>query len=712
MRDAFSLKRTPVTAPLLQQYARRLLGQALGSQEADFRPGQWEAIEGLVRDNARMLVVQRTGWGKGVVYFITTRLLRDNGAGPTLLVSPLLSLMRNQLLAAARLGVRAETVNSSNTAEWEGIYTRLRAGEIDILIISPERLANDRFAEKVLPAISRRMGFFVVDEAHCISDWGHDFRPDYMRIARILQALPSNIPVLATTATANNRVVADVEAQLGRDVTVLRGPLVRESLRLQNIAIPAQAGRLAWLAENVPQMPGSGIIYALTIGDAQSVAGWLQSRGINARAYWGGQDSREREALENKLLNNQVKALVATTALGMGFDKPDLGFVVHYQRPGSVVHYYQQVGRAGRALPQAYGVLLSGSEDNDITEYFIRNAFPPEAHTGAVLAALGEAEEGMTSSMLEKEINLTRGQIEKVLKSLAVKSPSPVAKIESRWHATPIKYRPDRDKIEQITAMRRREQARMGDYIRSRLCLMQFLALELDDEDPAPCGKCAACLGRPLLPETYAAELAQVAVHYIRRGHYPIEPRKQCPEGALPSLGWTTFIPPALRPEEGRALSHWGDGGWGTLVRDGKQVDGRFGDELVQASVNLLKSRWQPSPAPLWVTCIPSERHRGLVADFSRRLAASLGLPFVECISKQRPTVPQKKMENSYRQASNLDAAFLVSTKLVHKDPVLLVDDIVDSRWTFTVAAALLRKAGSGPVFPLALANSSKSDNG
>ena len=437
---------------------------------------------------------------------------------------------------------------------------------VDILLISPERLANDEFRESVLLPMSSRLGFFVVDEAHCISDWGHDFRPDYMRIARILQALPSNIPVLATTATANDRVVADVQSQLGDNVILSRGPLVRESLRLQNIEIPSQAGRLAWLAENVPNLPGSGIIYTLTIGDAQEVATWLQTRGIDAQPYWGGQEPGEREALEDRLLNNQIKVLVATTALGMGFDKPDLGFVIHYQRPGSVVHYYQQVGRAGRALPEAYGILLSGREDSEITEYFIKTAFPPEAHVDSVLSALRDADDGLTLTMLEREINLMHGQIEKVLKSLAVKTPAPVAKIGSRWYATPVEYESDHEKVRMLTNIRYREQARMVEYIRSRQCLMRFLATELDDEEPLDCGKCAVCLGRPLLPQSYSPELAQEAVHYLRRGYYPIEPRKRCPTGSLASLGWAGVVPPEVRYEEGRALSHWGDGGWGALV--------------------------------------------------------------------------------------------------------------------------------------------------
>jgi ATP-dependent DNA helicase RecQ len=692
--------------------ALELLRQALNNPTADFRDGQWEAIEGLVERNARMLVVQRTGWGKSIVYFLATRLLRDQGAGPTLLVSPLLALMRNQLQAAQRLGVRAETINSSNQDQWASIYERLHASQVDILLISPERLSNDEFRERRLLPIADQVGLFVVDEAHCISDWGHDFRPDYMRITRILQALPPNIPVLATTATANNRVVADVQTQLGTTVEVSRGPLVRESLRLQNINLPSQAARMAWLAEHVPQLPGSGIIYTLTIRDAQRLAEWLRSQGVDAHAYWGDRETSEREELEQRLLDNRIKALVATTALGMGFDKPDLGFVIHYQRPGSVVHYYQQVGRAGRALDTAYGILLSGAEDQEITEYFIRTAFPPDAHVDDVLGALQGADDGLSVPMLERQVNLTRGQIEKVLKSLAVKSPAPVTKQDSRWYATPVRYVPDREKVEHLTRVRYREQERMADYMQSPECLMLFLARELDDNNPAECGRCAVCNGAPLLPPTFSQALVTAAVQFLRRSDQPIAPRKQWAADALTSHGWIRGnIPVGLRAEEGRALCVWGDDGWGEQVRRGKQVDGRFDDELVAAVVAMVQERWRPNPFPTWITCVPSLTHAALVPEFARRVAQRLGLPFVQCIRKTRRTYPQKEMENSYQQAHNLDNAFSVDARQVQNGPVLLLDDMVDSRWTFTVVAALLREAGSGPVYPLALADTASKDS-
>lgn len=685
----------------LKSKATQLLRQSLNNAQADFRDGQWEAIAELLKPSTRLLVVQRTGWGKSVVYFITTRLLRNQGAGPTLIISPLLALMRNQIAAAERIGIRAATINSNNTEEWSTVQTQVLNNQVDVLLISPERLANDGFRNDLLFPMANRIGFFVVDEAHCISDWGHDFRPDYRRIVRVLQQLPSTIPVLATTATANNRVVADIKNQLGSSLQISRGSLTRASLRLQNITLPNQANRLAWLAQYLPKIKGSGIVYALTKRDAELVASWLRTQNINAEAYTS--DSENRETLEDQLLDNQVKALVATSALGMGFDKPDLAFVIHYQRPGSVVHYYQQVGRAGRAVDNAFGILLSGQEDDDIIDFFIRSAFPPEAHVDEVLKALEESDNGLSIPSLETKLNLNRGQITKVLKILALESPAPVIKQGTCWARTAINYQPDRQKIENLTNIRRHEQARMNQYMGSNNCLMMFLSNELDDQNPTLCGRCASCLDKAIISDTVSADLVNKATEFLKRKHYEIEPRKQWPANSTFSTGWHGRIRPELQAEMGYALCLWGDAGWGSLVKQGKYQDGQFNDELVLATVEMIR-RWRPNPKPTWVTCVPSLNRPNLVPSFAQRLAEKLGLTFKPCIQKIKPTEPQKAMNNSYQQAHNLDGAFQVNPWAGIGNPVLLIDDMVDSRWTFTVLTALLRANGSGPVFPVALA--------
>ena len=692
----------------MQAQARELLRQALRNNNADFRDGQWQAISAVVQRQARLLVVQRTGWGKSLIYFLATKLLRERGAGCTLLVSPLLALMRNQIEAARNIGIRAETINSSNAKSWPQIESELRRNEIDVLLISPERLANDQFVNRCLLPIANRLGLFVVDEAHCISDWGHDFRPDYRRIVRVLTALPRNIPVLATTATANDRVVKDVVGQLGPGLEVQRGPLTRASLRLQNINLPSQAERMAWLAHQIPRLPGSGIIYTLTVKDSERLAGWLRSQGIDAEPYNGAMESQERERLENRLLKNGVKALVATVALGMGFDKPDLGFVVHFQRPPSVVHYYQQVGRAGRAVENAYGVLMNGDEDDEIADYFIRTAFPSREDVEQVLAVLRDAECPLTVPKLQRLVNLSWGKVEQILKFLEVESPAPVQKIESGYVLNPVPWEMPVERIRRITNLRRQEQERMEAYMASRSCLMEFLAAELNDPNAKPCGKCMNCGGH-LLAHDYPEALTRAALDFLDRLEKAIEPRTKWPWG-MTERDMCGRIALEHRAMEGRALCRWGDQRLGELVRLGKQDGNHFAEELVEAAVRSIKDRWRPVPAPLWVTCVPSRRHLMLVPDFARRLARRLGLPFLECVHKVHDTAPQKTRANGFQQAHNLSRAFDVDSASVWSKPLLLVDDVVDSRWTFTVVTSLLRRAGSGPVFPFALADSSSHD--
>lgn len=694
-----------------RQEAENLLKISVNDPTVTFRPGQWEAIDALVNQRRKMLVVQRTGWGKSSVYFISTRILRDRGAGPTLIVSPLLALMRNQAEAADRLGVRADTINSTNKDDWEAIKQQILGDEVDAILISPERLSNEEFAEEVLLPISDRIGLLVVDEAHCISDWGHDFRPDYRRIVGILQRMPPNMPILGTTATANNRVLNDVQTQLG-DITIQRGPLTRESLHLQTLRLPSQGARLAWLAQNIPNMEGTGIVYVLTKRDAEQVAGWLNSQGIDAHAYYSGvkhedfEDSNQyRLYLEGVLLNNDVKVLVATTALGMGYDKPDLGFVVHYQSPGSAVSYYQQVGRAGRAIEKAYGMLLAGYEDSDIHEYFRNSAFPNEQFVQLILHTLGEYD-GLSIRELEQRLNIRPNQIDKVLKLISVENPSPVNKIGSKWFRTPVPFQMDRDRIEHLTQQREVEWQEIQGYINTDSCLMTYLRNALDDTDAADCGRCAACRKHPVISESVDTNLAIAATQFLRHAEMPLEPRRQVPSGTLTSYGISGNLKNKTRDlvaSEGRILSRWRDAGWGYMVANDKSV-GRFRDELVEAMADMYEQRWNPEPKPQWVTCVPSQNNPQLVPDFAQRLASRLGLLFVDAIQKAIDNEPQKNQQNSFHQCKNLDGAFEVSDA-IPKTPVLLVDDIVDSRWTFTVLAALLRQHGSGPVYPVALAS-------
>jgi ATP-dependent DNA helicase RecQ len=684
--------------------ARELLRLGTGNPGGEFRDGQESAIRHVVEGRGRLLVVQKTGWGKSSVYFIATKLLREQGLGPAILISPLLALMRNQITAAERMGVRALTIHSGNPDDWDKVKERVRRDEVDILLISPERLSNAYFRTEVLGPVAGRISLLVVDEAHCISDWGHDFRPHYRFIERIVRQLPANIRLLATTATANQRVMDDLERILGPHLEVSRGGLGRPSLFLQTIRLAGQAERLAWLARYLPGIPGSGIVYTLTVRDAVQVAGWLRSRGIEARAY-SGKSEEARPELEDALLRNAVKVLVATTALGMGFDKPDLAFVIHFQMPGSVVAYYQQVGRAGRNIESAYGILLSGEEEQEINDYFIESAFPRREEVSAVLAALAEAEDGLSVPELMARVNATMGRIDKALLLMSLESPAAAVKEGTKWRLTASGLSEEFwNRAERLTSLRREEQQQMKDYVALDDGHMEFLISALDGD---PDGYVPPAV--PAISAEVDSGLIREAESFLRRTWLPLEPRKQWANGGLPRMGVRGNIARVHRAEAGKVLCFWGGAGWGAEVRRGKYHDGRFSDDLVNACVAMVRE-WMPEPAPEWVTCVPSLRHPGLVPDFARRLAAALGLPIVESLQKAEARPEQKTMANSIQQARNVDGSLEIRDGTVQDGAVLLVDDMVDSKWTLTVAAFLLRTNGSGPVHPLALASTAHAD--
>ena len=696
----------------LKAIAEKYLARSISDPSAHFREGQWEAIDAVTNERKKLIVVQRTGWGKSSVYFISTRILRDRGAGPTIIVSPLLALMRNQIEAAERLGINAVTINSTNQNDWNSIINDIKSNRIDAVLISPERLSNQDFVASVLNPIAEHIGLLVVDEAHCISDWGHDFRPDYRRLVNILKQMPPNMPVIGTTATANNRVVEDIQSQLG-DITIQRGTLIRETLALQNIKLPDQATRLAWLSTNIPKIPGTGIVYALTVRDAEQVTAWLISQGINAKAYHSGAEHEDfidsdsyRQYLESLLLSNQIKVLVATTALGMGYDKPDLGFVIHYQAPGSIVGYYQQVGRAGRGIDHAYGVLLAGNEDEEIHHFFRETAFPREQDVNEILAVLNSSD-GLSLYGMEEHLNMRHGQIEKAVKVLSVETPAPLIKHGSKWYRTPVAFHLDHDRIERLTRQREVEWKEITNYVEAKTCLMSFLRSALDDPSPAPCRKCSNCTESQLFDHNVEHSLVTEAKRFLRHSEVIFKPKKQMAKDAFKIYGFKTNIPKELQAQEGRILSRWGDAGWGAVVADDKH-SGKFREELVEAIAEMYLERWNPNPMPQWITCVPSKNHPNLVPDFAKKLADRLGLPFVEAIEKIGDNQPQKLQQNRFHQCKNLDGVFSIRQN-IPKLPVLLVDDVVDSGWTLTVLAALLQSRGSGIVYPVALATSANS---
>ncbi|WP_305369767.1 DEAD/DEAH box helicase [Photobacterium leiognathi] len=674
-----------------------LLKLGSGNNTASFREQQEQAIQHIVEGRGKLLVVQKTGWGKSFVYFIATKLMRESHKGPALLVSPLIALMRNQVEAARRMGLRAEAIHSDNRSEHSRIEQEFIANAIDILLVTPERLGNQDFNSNVLAPMAENVSLLIVDEAHCISDWGHDFRPHYRLLERIIRALPSNMRLLATTATANCRVTTDLQSVLGPELTIVRGDLDRSSLTLQTISLSSQAERLAWLAEQLTSLPGHGIVYTLTIRDANQVSKWLKENGINVEAY-SGDTGEDRERLEQALLNNEIKALIGTTALGMGYDKPDLSFVIHYQAPSSAVAYYQQVGRAGRALDNAYGILLSGQEENNINDFFIDNAFPSVDEVNQIIAKLEENRTGLSLNELMASLNIGKNRLEHTIDLLSLESPPPLIKNASKYQlTTSVLSEEFWSRADRLTSLRREEQARMKQYVELETGHMEFLITELNG-DPS----LATPPSLPMLPTTASPEKIIEAITFLKRTGLPIEPRKQWPAGGLPRYNVRGRIRPEEQANVGMSLCIWGDAGWGNIVQQGRYVDEHFSDELLDSCVELYL-KWQPNPTPTWVTCMPSLRHPDLVPDFARRLAEALELPFYPALVKLEHCQEQKCMANSMQQAQNIDGSMEVDLELIQSGPVLLIDDIVNSRWTSTVAAWLLRSNGSGDVWPLAL---------
>ena len=685
----------------LRQTAEAWLQQTLG-KGITFRDGQWEAISALVEGRQRTLVVQRTGWGKSLVYFMATRLLRQQRAGTTLLVSPLLSLMRNQIQAAQQWGLRADSINSSNHDDHGAITRDLLSGKLDLLLISPERLGNERFQSEVWPQLRSKVGLMVIDEAHCISDWGHDFRPNYRRIMHILDDLPEGTPVLGTTATANDRVVSDVSAILGARMNIQRGPLTRDSLRLYTYSDPMDhPTRLTLLSHLMRTIPGSGIIYCTTTRDCQLVADWLQSQGVDARAYYAdieSDGSETRVELEQALLKNQLKALVASVALGMGFDKPDLSFVVHYQQPGNIISYYQQIGRAGRNIDEAHIILMHGPGDEDIQQHFIDTAFPQPKQIENTIQTL-EKQGTLKQTELQRSVNANKSTLEKILTHLEVEHI--IDRTGEGYRLLNANARPDYERWNMVTQLRKHELEQMRAYIHHDGCLMRFIAEALDDPtNVKPCGRCKNCRKSQsrFQPDPQAVEAAR---RYMREGRpLLIEPRKRWPSG-LPGMQ-RTIIEQAN--QVGYALCGYYDTGWSAQVKQGRLNTNRYSDELVQQSVIVLQEHFAALDAPpRWVTAVPSLRRPTLVPDFAQRLAAALGLPFRITLQHIKQHPEQATMRNSYQQVLNVYNVFRVSGD-VSGAPVLLVDDIADSKWTLTVAGALLRKNGSGVVYPFALA--------
>ena len=683
----------------IHKQATEIIKELYG-KDASFREGQYEAIEATMTQK-RTLVVQRTGWGKSLVYFVCTKLMREQRRGVTMVVSPLLVLMQNQIEAAEKMGLKCDVLNSAVKDRRDDILSSLENNDLDLILVTPETL----FAEDVQKRLRNiRIGLFVIDEAHCISDWGHDFRLEYGNLRKIVQQLPANVPILATTATANDRVIADLQNQLGDKVYVSRGPLTRDSLYIQVLNKPDKIERYAWILENVPKLEGSGIIYCLTQRDCDYLAEFLKKNKISAAAYYSrdGEDGEKlNHEIEEKFRTNKLKVIVATIKLGMGYDKGDIAFVIHYQMPSNIVSYYQQIGRAGRNINKAYIFLMYGKEDEEILNYFINTAFPTEQETKRLIDYIGD-HDGIKIGQIVSAMNIRKSRIDKALAFLI--NDGFIRKDKGTYYITPKKFVYDRDHYDTITTIRKSEMEQMKHLAQTKECYSKYIVSCLDDKTAKECGHCSNCLGKEIIPSAVSEKYIHIAEEYVNKLIIPIEPRKRWASSSVTRATKIEHI-----NQTGFCISKYGDAGYGELVKQGKySKEKRFSDELVGKSAEMLMPLIQENKIR-HICCVPSLRS-DLVKDFTLRLASSLKLEFVDALEKTEAR-QQKEMENSAHQCANAYTSFWVKDGVRIPKNILLVDDVVDSKWTFTVCGYRLMEAGAEKVYPFALADSSNRED-
>ena len=681
----------------IYERAIRLL-RAVYGESAEFREGQYEAIESTLTKK-RTLVVQRTGWGKSLVYFISARLVREDTGGVALVVSPLLSLMDNQMSAARAVGLRCEMLNGLTRDRREEILAGMEMGEVDLVLVTPETLFADGVYERIMGKI--KVGLFVVDEAHCISDWGHDFRLEYSHLSRVVQGLPSSVPVLATTATANDRVVSDLERQLGSGVYVSRGPLARESLYIQVLRMKDKVSRYAWIVENVPKLEGSGIIYCLTRADCEHLADFLRQNGINAEAYYSrmGKEEENQDTLR-RFHNDEIKVLVATVKLGMGYDKGNIAFIIHYQSPSNIVSYYQQIGRAGRNIPRANIFLMSGREDEDIVNHFIDTAFPTKEECEGVINLLNR-DGDLTLYQLFGRLNARQDRVRKAVEFLL--QGGYIEKSGRYYALTDLPFIYDGEHYNAITNIRRAEWTEMRTLASHKGCYLRFIVSSLDDTSASDCGHCAYCSGEEF-DEEVSLDSLRSASDYINASILTIKPRKRWSLYRFEGDTGSRMIESACMV--GMAMSRLGDPGYGRMVKDAIDGGFLFPRVLIGRACELLGDLVKKEGIT-HLCAVPSiEGDR--IEIFAKDLAEALGIEYFSPL-KRIASHPQKEMENSMRKCANAYESFTLSGERVPRG-VLLIDDVVDSRWTLSVCGHLLTVGGAMCVLPFALSAESRGE--
>ena len=668
-----------------RQEAEQKLKEIFGF--AQFHNAQWAAIEKIL-NKERVLMIQKTGFGKSLCYqFPATQL-----NGLTIVFSPLIALMRDQVNSLNKKGIVAKCINSNQTPEEnEQILEDAKKGKIKILYIAPERQGNMSWQETVREI---KVAMVVVDEAHCISQWGHDFRPDFRRIVDLVNILPKDVPVLAVTATATKRVQDDIQEQIGKNMTVLRGDLQRENLRLFVVKVKSENEKKIRIAEFLQHCKGSGLIYTGTRVNTQEYADWLKFVGIDAEMYNASLEGEERIRIEQGLKENRWKAIVATNALGMGIDKPDIRFIIHTQMPQSPIHYYQEIGRAGRDGNSSDVILFYNENVNkDGVPYdkmlplsFINGAKPKIADYKRVINALKNAPLGERGVM--QELNMKQTPVRTILadlleQNIAVRNND--NKYEYRFDAPEL----DTKSFEELRQSKMIDLDAMMGYIETTGSRMDYLRKYLGDAITVSSENCDNTNLADYMPKRYS-EAMWLKLRDFKQDYFPEIAKKK-----------------TSKLEPGFALANYSleDGEVGKMVHNCKyEGAGDFPDDIVRRMVRMIQKKMMGNKIDMLLYVPPTESG-DLVKNLAVKVGELLGIPVCHNLKKMRPTTAQKIPQNAILKRKNVEDAFdFDSPEILEGKSVLLLDDIYDSGATMNEIAKMLKEKGAATITPVVIA--------
>ncbi|WP_294966078.1 RecQ family ATP-dependent DNA helicase [Sulfurimonas sp.] len=643
----------------------------------NFFDDQWKTIDRVLQKK-RVLLIEKTGFGKSLTFqFPATQF-----DGLTIIFFFFFALMRDQIKSLDEKGIKADLINSQETNERNDlIIEKAINNELKILYITPERLASASWQN----AVSKmNISFIVIDEAHCISTWGHEFRPDFRRIIKLMQVLPSNIPVLATTATATLSVSEDIKEQIGNNIEIIRGDLLRENLKLNVIHVENEEDKMAWMLSYLKNVSGNGLVYTGTTINTEIYSKWLESEKLNTIFYHGKMDGDIKKGIEKEWMNDKYKAVIATNALGMGIDKSNIRFIIHTQITQSLIHYYQEIGRAGRDGKTAEIFLLFNVKDTALPLSFINGARPSVKKYEKVISALKE--EPLGEKNLMKATNLKQTQVRTIKADLLdqkiiieVKYGSN-KKYEYKYNASQL----DTTVFENLRNHRLEKFKKMLKYINTNKCKMLYLCNYLGDSNSNSCEICDSCSNNK---------------NQFSMSKNDKEKIKQFQDNFFPILEVETTKTNLIN---GIASSYYGFSNVGTIINKCKYKDGgNFPNILLKQTLRAFGKTFKDQKFDL-VLFVPPTKSGKLVENFANKLAMTLKLPITPLV-KIRDTKEQKIFQIGALKTENIKDAFDINIDIINKS-ILLIDDIFDSGATIKEIGKMLTNKGAKIIAPLVIA--------